>query len=93
MHADLRNLTTAVETYVTVESSWPRRIEDVEELAGYTSSERIEVCIYIGIPRSSFREGYFLVILGHPGTTTKLFTAYPLWGSRVIEYQTASAGC
>jgi prepilin-type N-terminal cleavage/methylation domain-containing protein len=93
MHADLRNLTMAVETYVTAESSWPRRIEDVQELVGYTLSEGVEVCIYIGTPRSAFREGYFLAILGHARTTTKLFTAYPLWGSRVIEYQTSSVGC
>ncbi len=94
IRADVRQMMVAVETYAALNNGrWPTSITDLEEGGGYTPSGQVEYCFFAAVPRSRWREAYVIAMAGHPRTTTKIFVVYPLWGSRMIEFNNGKMGC
>jgi prepilin-type N-terminal cleavage/methylation domain-containing protein len=94
MQADMRNMMEGVETYILLNNgAFPSSVEELVEGSTYNQSSDIEYCMFLPVPPSSFREGYVIAMTGHPGTTTKMFILYPLWGSRILEFDDGTRGC
>ena len=94
MQADSRHLMDGVETYLSLnDGSFPTSIADLEARSSFTHTTDVQYCLFISVPRTPARDPYLIVMAGHAGTTTKVFIAYPLWGSRIIDFDSGRRGC
>ena len=94
MRADLRNLMQGVETYILLNGGqFPTSLETLEEGSTYVQTSDVESCMFLVVPRSSFREGYVISMIAHPGTRTNMLVVYPLWGNDILDYDSGSRGC
>ena len=94
MRADLRNMMQRVETYILLNGGqFPTSVETLVDGSTYNQTPDVELCMFFAVPRSSFREGYIIAMTAHPGTNTRMFVVYPLWGSEILEFNGGSPGC
>jgi len=94
MQADARHLMEGVETYLSLnDGSFPTSIADLEANSAFTHTTDVQYCLFTSVPRTGVRDPYVLAMAGHAGTTTKVFIAYPLWGSRIIDFDSGRRGC
>jgi general secretion pathway protein G len=94
MKSDARNLITATEIHVTLNNgAWPSNIDDLKDDGGYTQTEGLEICYYVAVPSTPWRDGHFYALIGHPGTTMKVFVIYPLWRHSIWDYDNGRLGC
>jgi prepilin-type N-terminal cleavage/methylation domain-containing protein len=91
--ADLRNIQNAIESYVTMESRWPTTLTDLTDKDYFTSTPNVSVCYFIPIPASSWRPASVLLLLAHEGSTTMVYTLYPMYNGKVVEFTTSALGC
>lgn len=91
---DVQQMIEGVQAYVALnEGSWPSSLEEVEAGGSYVPSEGVEYCTFGFVPRAPGREPYVIALVGHRGSSWKVFVAYPLWGSGTIEYDSGGRGC
>ncbi|MFC1660170.1 type II secretion system protein [Gemmatimonadota bacterium] len=94
VQADMRQLVEGIEAFSNMnEGRWPTSLEEVESGGSYVPSQGVEYCLFQYVPPRSGRGAYVVALAGHPGTTWKAFTAYPLWGGRTMEYESGQKGC
>ncbi len=94
MQVDARHLMEGVETYASLnDGAVPTSIEDLEEGSTYTPTSEVEYCVFVAVPGAPGRDPYVIAMAGHPATTTKVFIVYPLWGSRMIDFDSGRRGC
>jgi len=94
MRGELRNLKEGVETYLIMNNGlFPPNLEALEAGSTYTPSMDIEYCVFQAVPPSAARDGYVIALVAHPGTTVKMFLLYPLWGDRVLDFDSGVRGC
>jgi prepilin-type N-terminal cleavage/methylation domain-containing protein len=94
MQVDMRNMMKGVETYILLNGGqFPTNLETLIEGSTYNQTQDLEVCLFIAVPPSSFREGYIISMVGHPGTSVKTLMVYPLWGSEILEFDNGTPGC
>jgi type II secretory pathway pseudopilin PulG len=93
VRADLRNIQNAIETYMALESKWPTSITDLTDNDYFTSTEDVSVCYFIPIPAFTWRPASVLLLLAHEGSSTMVYTLYPIYNGQVIEFNSSSPGC
>lgn len=94
VQADVRQMLEGVESYIALnDGAWPSSLEEVEAGGSYVPSDGVEYCAFVSVPRASGREPYVVALAAHRGTSWKVFVAYPIWGSRMIEYDSGGRGC
>jgi len=94
MRADLRNLMQGVETYILLNGGqFPTSLAGLEEGSTYNQTPDVESCMFFVMPRSSFREGYVISMIAHPGTSTNMLVLYPFWGNQILEFDSGGPGC
>lgn len=94
MRAELRNLKDGIETYIIMNDGlFPASLEALEDGSTYNPTTEIEYCVFQAVPPSAARDGYVIALVAHPGTTQKMFVVYPLWGDRVLDYDSGARGC
>lgn len=94
MQADVRHLMEGVEVYAALnQGSFPSSLDDLESRSSFTRTEGIEYCMFAAVPRTSAREPYVIAMAGHPATTNKVFIVYPIWGSRIMDFDSGRRGC
>lgn len=91
---EVRQMLEGVESYASLnEGAWPTSIEEVEAGGSYVPGEGVEYCIFASVPRAPGRDPYVIALAAHRGTSWKVFVAYPIWGDRMIEYDSGGRGC
>ncbi len=94
MRADMRNMMEGIEMYVLLnDGQSATSLEDLIDKSTYNKTSDVEYCMFFAVPPSPWREGYVIAMTGHPGTSTKMFIVYPLWGSRILEFDNGRVGC
>ena len=94
IQADVRHLVEGVETYVAMhDGAFPTSLEELEGGSTYVHTNEVQYCLFVAVPRSPGREPYVLALAGHPATTMKVFILYPIWGGRMIEFDSRQRGC
>lgn len=94
MQADARHLMEGVETYLSLnDGSFPTSIADLEARSTFAHTTDVQYCLFVAVPRTPGREPYIIATAGHAATTIKVFFAYPLWGSRIIDFDSGRRGC
>jgi len=94
LQSDVRQLMDGVDTYVTLhDGQWPGSLEELQEGSTWVRTREVEYCTFTPVAGSSHRDPYIIAIAGHPATTKKVFIAYPLWGSQIIEFDDGQRGC
>ncbi|MGW8265166.1 MAG: type II secretion system protein [Longimicrobiales bacterium] len=94
MQAEARHLMEGVETYLSLNNgAFPTSIADLEANSSFTHTTDVQYCVFTSVPRTAVRDPYIIAMAGHAGTTTKVFIAYPLWGSRIIDFDSGRRGC
>jgi type II secretory pathway pseudopilin PulG len=94
VQADVRQLVESVETYSSLNlGRLPTSVEEVESGGSYVPSQDVEYCVFTYVPRRPGEGPYIVALASHPGTTWKVFTAYPLWGGRTVEFDSGQRGC
>ncbi len=94
MQADVRHLMDGVESYIALHNgAFPGTVADLETESTFNRTRDVEYCLFFSVPRSGAREPYVLAMAGHQATSTKVFIAYPIWGSRMIDFDSGRRGC
>jgi len=94
MQVDSRHLMDGVESYLSLsDGSFPTSLNDLETGSSFTRTRDVEYCLFVAVPRTPGREPYVISQAGHAATTTKVFFVYPLWGSRIIDFDSGRRGC
>lgn len=91
--SDLRNIQTAIETYIALENKWPLSIADLTEKGYFTSTEDVAVCHFLPIPPFTWRPASVLLMLAHEGSATMVYTLYPIYNGKIIEFSSSTQGC
>jgi len=95
MKADLRHLMDGVETYVALNNgTFPSSLDELEAGSTYTRTREVQYCLFTAVPDPPpGRDPYVIALAGHAATTTKVFIVYPIWGSRMIDFDSGGRGC
>jgi Tfp pilus assembly protein PilE len=94
IQADVRHLMDGVENYVIINNGmFPTSIEELEALSTYIPTEDIEYCLFTAVPETAGREPYLIALAAHAETRMKVFIAFPLWGSRMLDFDSGRRGC
>ena len=94
MEADVHELMEGMEIYATLhDGRWPTSLADVQSDGTYAPSGEVRYCAFLSIPASPGRGPYVLAIAGHPDSTVKILVLYPIWGSRMLEFDNGQRGC
>jgi Tfp pilus assembly protein PilE len=94
IQADVRHLMDGVEDYVIINHGmFPSSIEEMVAQSTYTATEDIEYCLFTAVPETEGREPYVIALAAHPETRMKVFIAFPLWGSRMLDFEGGRRGC
>jgi prepilin-type N-terminal cleavage/methylation domain-containing protein len=94
IQGDVRHLMDGVENYVIINHGmFPSSIEEVEDLSTYIPTEDIEYCLFAAVPETAGREPYVIALAAHAETRMKVFIAFPLWGSRMLDFDSGRRGC
>ena len=94
IQADVRHLMDGVEDYVIINHGrFPRSIEEMEAESTYIATEDIEYCLFTAVPGTAGREPYVIALAAHAETRMKVFIAFPLWGTRMLEFDSDRRGC
>ena len=94
MQGDVRHLMEGVENYISLNSgSFPTSVGELESGSTFTRTRDVEYCMFFSVPRSRVREPYVIAMAGHRATSTKVFIVYPIWGSRMMDFDSGRRGC
>jgi len=94
IQTDVRHLMDGVENYVIINHGmFPSSIEELEALSTYIPTEDIEYCLFAAVPETAWREPYVIALAAHAETRMKVFIAFPLWGSRMLDFDSDRRGC
>jgi prepilin-type N-terminal cleavage/methylation domain-containing protein len=94
IQADVRHLMDGVEDYVIINHGmFPGSIEEMEAQSTYVATEDIEYCLFAAVPETPGREAYVIALAAHAETGMKVFIAFPLWGSRMLDFDSGRRGC
>jgi general secretion pathway protein G len=94
MQEDVTELMEGVDAFVSLnQGRWPTSVQEVEAAGRYVPREGVEYCIFRSVPSRAGRGPYVIALVGHRGTRMKVFTAHPLWGGRMTEYESDDRGC
>jgi len=94
MESEVRHLMEGVETYVTLNhGSFPTSLAQLEAGSTFSPTAEVEYCLFVAVPETAWREPYVMAMAGHPATTLKVFILYPVWGTRILDFDSGRRGC